>query len=452
MNIFISHSSKDAAAAERICALLEREGHRCFIAPRDICPGKEYAEEIIRGLEESAAVILLMSENANQSPHVLREVEHAVSNRIPILVYKLENVVLTKSMEYFLMTHQWVDQREGGNDALILDFVRELESREGEKKAENGTKRPEDSTDGSASSGSKNGIVKYAVAAALLIAVIIGALSYGSLRRQKSADVQVGDTVFFGSYYGENIAWRVLRISEDGTQAVLISKDILTMKAFDAAESGKYNQDEEGDYWMRDFAEDPDVELQAKVRGNSNWSVSNLRTWLNSESEVVPYQDQPPISSAMAEKKNGYHNEPGFLHDFTGEELEAIVEQENVTAPNAISGTKEITTYDRVYLLSLEELEWFDEAEISKWAVPTKAAVEHDDSEWYLLDYNEYGIKELSWWLREPDVEAGSLCYLVDNGYTADLVRKEDAGLEGFGVRPALTVDLRSVVFRESGE
>lgn len=432
MNIFISHSSKDAVAAEKVCRVLEEKGNKCFIAPRDIRPGREYAEEIINGLEQSAVVVLLMSKNANQSPHVLREVEHAVSNKIPILVYKLEDVVLTKSMEYFLMTHQWIDREEAGDYREILDFVQDLPT-PGQKKSRRSEKC-------------------FAAAAVTLFVVLAALLAYGSLHRQKKAEVQVGDTVLFGSYYGEDIAWRVLKLSEDGTQAVLVSKDILTMKAFDAAESGSYNRDGENDYWSLESAADTDIELQARVRGNSDWSVSNLRTWLNSDSEVVAYQDQPPMSSAMAEKKNGYNNEPGFLHDFTADELEAIVEQENVTKGNGISETDAVTTYDKVYLLSAEELSWFDEAGISKWAVPAQTAVEHDDSGWYLSDYNEFGIKELSWWLREPDTEAGSLCYLVDNGYTTDILRKENAGLEGFGVRPALTVDLGTATFRDIPE
>ena len=85
MRIFLSHSSRDAAIADKICEQLEKNGIKCFIAPRDIRPGKEYAEEIINGIDESAAMILLMSQNANSSPHVLREVEHAVSGGTPIL-------------------------------------------------------------------------------------------------------------------------------------------------------------------------------------------------------------------------------------------------------------------------------------------------------------------------------------------------------------------------------
>ena len=111
MQIFISHASQNAAEASAVCRLLEERGTRCFIAPRDIRTGKEYAEEIVNGLDGSAAVLLLMSEAANRSPHVLREVERAVSKSIPILVYKLEEVALSKSMEYFLMTHQWSARR-----------------------------------------------------------------------------------------------------------------------------------------------------------------------------------------------------------------------------------------------------------------------------------------------------------------------------------------------------
>lgn len=452
MNIFISHSSKDAAAAEEICRLLEEKGNKCFIAPRDIRPGKEYAEELINGLEQSEAVVLLMSQNANQSPHVLREVEHAVSNKIPILVYKLEDVVLTKSMEYFLMTHQWIDREESGDYREILDFVQDFTADDQKKSVNN--KRSIENIRNTKNIGSPKGIIcrKSIATAVILFVALAGLLVYGSLHRHKKAEVQVGDTVLFGSYHGEDIAWRVLKLSEDGTQAVLVSKDILTMKAFDAAESGTYNRDGENDYWSRESAADTDMELQARVRGNSDWSVSNLRTWLNSDSEVVDYKDQPPMSSAMAEKKNGYNNEPGFLYDFTDDELEAIVEQENVTKGNGISKADTVTTYDRVYLLSAEELSWFDEAGISKWAVPVQTAVEHDDSGWYLSDYNEFGIKELSWWLREPDTESGSLCYLVDNGYTTNILRKENAGLEGFGVRPALTVDLGTATFRDIPE
>lgn len=443
MQIFISHSSKNAAAAAEICRLLEESGTKCFIAPRDIRTGREYAEEIVNGLDASAAVILLMSEEANHSPHVLREVERAVSKSIPILVYKLEEVALSKSMEYFLMTHQWVGSQDKDGYERILSFAADLQ-RETDKEQDSHT------------AGKKQNpqAVPAVFFLCLLAAVIVvgGFLLRGAGQKQKKAQVQVGDTVIFGSYNGEEISWRVLRISEDGSQAVLVAADILTMKAFDAAEGGRYNQYESVDYWSRDSAADTDLELQILVRGNNDWSASNIRTWLNSADEVVLYADQPPEASAMAEKKNGYQNEAGFLHDFTAEELSAIVETEIVTNSNALYDADTVTTMDRVYFLSMEELSWFDEAGISKLAVPTQAAVEQDGSCWYMLDYMEYNIKEYCWWLREPVEGTASQCYLVGNGYTQENIRQENAGLEGYGVRPALTVDLYKVSFGKEEE
>ncbi len=97
-----------------MCQVLEQDGNRCFLAPRDIRTGYEYAEEIVNGIDSSDLMILILSEQANHSPHVLREVERAVSKSVPIIVYKLSEVQLTKSMEYFLMAHQWMNAKRVG--------------------------------------------------------------------------------------------------------------------------------------------------------------------------------------------------------------------------------------------------------------------------------------------------------------------------------------------------
>lgn len=454
MQIFLSHSSADAGVAEQICGQLEKNGIKCFIAPRDIRPGKEYAEELINGIDESSALVLLMSQDANNSPHVLREVEHAVSSNTPILVYKIEDVVLTKSMEYFLMTHQWVNSKPNEDYADILAFAKDLEARENAGEYPSGTITKTRGSRETAGRKRKKKILKIVA----IVGIALNLLSLGitiyrvrNYEAEKSANsdsVQVGDTVLFGSYLGEDIAWRVLRISNDRSQAVLISSDILTMKAYDAAESGRYNYDNGKDYWAEKSKADTDMALQIRVRGNSDWSTSNLRTWLNSDTEVVSYADQPPLSAAMAEKKNGYQNEAGFLHGFSQEERSAIVETPLTTKGNALSKTNTVTTNDKVWLLSADELTWFDEAGISKLASPTQTAIKQDESGWYTLDYQTYGVKQLSWWLREPETKNACQCYLVDNGYTQNVTRLENAGLEGFGVRPALTVDLHTAAFR----
>ena len=57
-DVFISHSHADKPAADAACAALEAKGIRCWIAPRDINPGQDWAASIveaIRGARDHAA-------------------------------------------------------------------------------------------------------------------------------------------------------------------------------------------------------------------------------------------------------------------------------------------------------------------------------------------------------------------------------------------------------------
>ena len=459
MHIFISHSSKDADIASRICDFIEEKGKCCFLAPRDIKPGREYAEELVDGIDQSETMLLIMSEHANQSPHVLREVERAVSRSVPILVYKLEEVKLSKSLEYFLMTHQWINAMPQEDFSELWDAF--CDGKDIPDTADRSDIT--DALDDSAAAGMPNGFgarkskKRWLIPAIILSLLVIGLGIFAFVRAAAPESFvcpyEVGDTLTFGSYNGEAIEWRILKLSEDKTQAVLVSKHILTMKAYDAAESGTYNKDGDKDYWFEQELVDADLELQIKTRGNSDWSTSNIRTWLNSPDEVVSYADQAPISSAMAEKRNGYHNEPGFLYNFSEAERSAIVPTVNITSGNGLLSAEAVTTTDMVYLLSLDELTWFDEAGISKLAVPTDAAVAQDLSYWYYIDLTEFNIREYCWWLRTPVEDLSSACYMVGNGYTEDNIWTRNVGLEGFGIRPAITVDLRAeCLSKESAE
>lgn len=256
----------------------------------------------------------------------------------------------------------------------------------------------------------------------------------------------LGDRVLFGTYLGEPIEWRVIRIGERG-EVVLITENILTMKAFNAADSGEYNYDSDGNsYWSVDRTEaDSDMELQALVRGNSRWADSDLRAWLNSDRENVIYDGIGPVASAMSSHKNGYASEPGFLRGFTQEERDAIVPTENVTNGNALDGG-EVRSTDLVFLLSEEELSWLDEADVNIRAKPTAQAIEQDQTTWYNMYSLQLGVEAYYWWLREPVPDTASNCYVVDIGYKPGLLRSDKAvGLEGFGVRPAVKVDTRKV-------
>jgi predicted ATPase/Tfp pilus assembly protein PilF len=111
--IFISHSSQDGAAAAAAVAVLEAAGVRCWVAPRDIAPGEEWSAAIVRALRSCRALMLLYSAASNDSPQVLREVERAVSLRLPLVTLKLEGAPLSPAMEYFISVAHWVAADDG---------------------------------------------------------------------------------------------------------------------------------------------------------------------------------------------------------------------------------------------------------------------------------------------------------------------------------------------------
>ena len=99
-------------------------------------------------------------------------------------------------------------------------------------------------------------------------------------------------------------------------------------------------------------------------------------------------------------------------------------------------------TEDRVFLLSMEELEWFKEADVSILAVPTEGAIAADGVYWYRDYCQGYGVEHMMWWLREPVAESAAECYLVGNGYREENIYTDVVGLECYGIRPAMTIDL----------
>jgi Sulfatase-modifying factor enzyme 1/TIR domain len=108
-DVFISHSTKDKAISDAVCAALENAGIRCWIAPRDVRPGRSFAGEITRGIQQSKAMVLIFSAHSNNSEQVLREVQLAVTAHLHIVQFRIEDVVLNDDLQYFLGTPHWLD-------------------------------------------------------------------------------------------------------------------------------------------------------------------------------------------------------------------------------------------------------------------------------------------------------------------------------------------------------
>ena len=110
-DVFISYSNVDTTAGETVCSILEQNGIRCWIAPRDITPGLDFAEAIIDGIKSSKMFILVYSSNSNNSKQVIREVDRAVHLGLPVINLRLEDVPLSKQLEYYLSSVHWLDAK-----------------------------------------------------------------------------------------------------------------------------------------------------------------------------------------------------------------------------------------------------------------------------------------------------------------------------------------------------
>lgn len=108
-DVFISYANQDKPTADAVCAMLETNGIRCWIAPRDITPGQDWGGAIVQAIHQARVMVLVFSRHANESPQIKREVERAVSSELLIIPLRIENVVPQASLEYFLGTPHWLD-------------------------------------------------------------------------------------------------------------------------------------------------------------------------------------------------------------------------------------------------------------------------------------------------------------------------------------------------------
>ena len=108
-DVFVSYAQADRDCAHELVARLESCGFSVWVAPRDVLPSADWAAEIIDAISSARLMILVFSAVSNASPQVRREVERAVHRQLPILPVRIEAILPTKSLEYFLSSQHWLD-------------------------------------------------------------------------------------------------------------------------------------------------------------------------------------------------------------------------------------------------------------------------------------------------------------------------------------------------------
>jgi hypothetical protein len=123
--VFISYASEDFVQASAVCSHLEENGIACWMAPRDI--EKEslpYPEAIAQALSVVRAVVVVVSQAANQSVHIPRELDLALEGKLTLIPVLIEAVQPGGALNYLMRTCQWLnayklDSKSAMNQLLL---------------------------------------------------------------------------------------------------------------------------------------------------------------------------------------------------------------------------------------------------------------------------------------------------------------------------------------------
>ncbi len=105
---FISYSSKNQSLADAMNKILKDNGISTWMAPGDIPIGEKYASVINQAIKGCTCLMLLLTNDAQNSKWVSKEIERAISYGKVIIPVKLEEVILNDEFEFYLSTDQLV--------------------------------------------------------------------------------------------------------------------------------------------------------------------------------------------------------------------------------------------------------------------------------------------------------------------------------------------------------
>ena len=145
---FISYSSQDYAYAQTMHKVCTDLGIKTWMAPGDIPAGNSYAGVITNALKGADCLVLLLTDHAQNSKWVDREVERALTYNKMVIPIALEDIRLNDNFEFYLGNQQIVPVKQlDRNNAdfikvlnqikAITGIVEEQKSPEGEPKIEN---------------------------------------------------------------------------------------------------------------------------------------------------------------------------------------------------------------------------------------------------------------------------------------------------------------------------
>lgn len=253
-------------------------------------------------------------------------------------------------------------------------------------------------------------------------------------------NLALNDLVKFGKFFGVDIVWRIAAKNHQGmpeNSVTLVSDKIVCLKCVDAKEPNNF-------YGSRN------------KYGNNDYTVSNIRQWLNSSASAGNWYsaqhsfDEPPSSSNVWNGYNPYQDKAGFLNEFTSQEIAAILSATRVIGGKEGNGT---SCVDKVWLPTSNEygaetisnngtqFPIFSD-DNSRIAYPTSQAV--SDSTYKSSQVSP--DKTLTYWTATSD---SVYHYQMHSIYTTGGITGGSALTGHLGIRPALNLSAKVFISPE---
>lgn len=147
-------------------------------------------------------------------------------------------------------------------------------------------------------------------------------------------------------YNGKPIVWKIADKGHSGFPAgsvTLITEKIISLKCFDAIESGNSDSNR-------------------KQYGNNRYIYSNIRQWLNSAATAGKWYsaqhsaDAAPTNANVWSNYNKYDQEAGFLTGFSANFLAALLSTSRTVGRSSTDGGGTETCTDKVFLATCTEV------------------------------------------------------------------------------------------------
>lgn len=117
-DVFISYKAEEFDDANWVKSVLEKNGISCWMAPMCIKGGSSYATEIPRAIRNCKVFVLILSEKAQISKWVPKELDQAINENKIIMPFMLENCSLKDDFNFYLTNVQRYEAYENKSAAL----------------------------------------------------------------------------------------------------------------------------------------------------------------------------------------------------------------------------------------------------------------------------------------------------------------------------------------------